>query len=275
MKIDLRELPVASRYEDRYQQYMDIFKQIAHTPAEEEVTVFGAPYCWGPLLYHLNCDALELRVVFDHCLIVKNAARNRLDRTAVEVLCGFRPECTDALWKCDMQWTIPPGRVKTYPDQKEFIVTTNGAFHRPEVLKYLGKLSLYRPTKENVLIVPCAADKPYPSLLHKKCMELMPDDFYIMNATGVLGLVPQDLWGVMPWYDSGMPNEWRLYKTVEWYFSRNLHKKIVVYCDFYSIAIQHALQRSARFVLPVRQYDDYVDLMRPDLLVKLESALTT
>jgi Domain of unknown function (DUF5591) len=277
MKIDLTELPDASRYEDRYQQYMDIFKTIAHTPPEDIVTIEGAPWCWVPLLHHLNCQCWGSRVVFEHCRAVE-AASWWWDRTALEVLCGFRPECVDALWKCDMQWKIPAGRVRKYKPKKEFIVTNNGSFHRPEVLKYMDHLAMYRPTKENVLIVPCAADKPYPSPLHKMCMDLMPDDFYIMNATGVLGLVPQDLWNVMPHYDSGIPNEWRLYKTVLWYFSHRRHNKVVVYCDFYSTAIQHALDRicqSARFVLPPKIYDDYVDLTRPDLLVKLESALNT
>lgn len=280
MHIDLRELPSASRYEDQYQQYMDIFKRIALTPFkdQEDVIVDSPPWCWVPLLEHLKCIVMTPRIVFDHCRVVKEADVIRFNRTAVEVLCGFRPECTDALWKCDVgEWPAPEGRTREYKPQQQFIVTTNGSFHRPEVLRFMEKLKHYHPTKRKVLLVPCAADKPYPSPMHKKCLALMPDDFYMMNATGVLGLVPQEMWDEMPWYDSGVPNEWRLYQTVLWYFTRFPHDKVVVYCDFYSIAIQHALQhvnQSARYVLPVKLYEDYVDLMRPDLLMKLYSALT-
>lgn len=278
MQIDLRTLPAASRYEDRYQQYMDLFNRVAHTPGEVPITVNEPPWSWVPLLEHLRCVCVEPRVAFEHCAIVANAHNTPSDRTYVEVMCGFRPETVDALWKCDMQWDVPKGRVRQYLPKNEFIVTTNGAFHRPEVMAFGDVLRDYKPMKRQVLLVPCAADKPYPSPLHQKCLELMPDDFYLMNATGVLGLVPQDLWSVMPWYDSGIPNEWRLMNTVAWYFNRFPHDRVVVYCDFYSTAIQYGLNRinhPARFVLPVKQYDDYVDLLKPDLLVKLESALKT
>jgi hypothetical protein len=176
-----------------------------------------------------------------------------------------------------MQWIDNPlGRIREYGPEKEFIITTNGGMFRPEVLQFMMQLEHYVPTKKKVLIVPCAADKPYPSPMHQACLDRLPDDYYLMNATGVLGLVPQDMWDVMPWYDSGIPNELRVYKMVQTYFRQHQHTKIVVYGDFNSLMIKEALasigQRAA-FVLPVQVYDDYLDLLDPVRLRALELAL--
>jgi len=278
MHIDLTEMPSGQRYEDRYRGYIEIFERIATTPRGESITINGAPWSWYPLLYHLNCEITESRLVFQHCPIVRDAVTlvNHLDRTAVEVLCCFRPETVDCLWKVDVQWQTD--RVRRYNAFIEFIVTNNGSYHRREVLDYLTTLENYKPTKRNVLLVPCAADKPYPSPLHKECLKLLPSDYYMMNATGVVGLVPQDLWSDMPWYDSGIPNEWRLYRTVHDYFSKHPHDKIVVYCDYYGETIEAALKsigqrEKARFILPIRFYYDYEDLLEPNLLEALRRTL--
>lgn len=276
MDINLERLPSGQTYEDRYQGYMKIFHDIAHTPRQEAITVYHPPYCWVPLLFHLNCEVVEPVENFKHCRLIAKLCHQMMDRTAIEVLCGFRPECVDALWKVDMQWEVD--RVRTYTvSNQEFIVTNNGSFHRPEVLDYLqNHLRGYEPQKRNVLIVPCAADKPYPSPLHKVCLNLLPDDYYMMNATGVVGLVPQELWSVMPYYDSGIPNQWRLFEVARNYFSLFAHDRIVVYCDFYAHVLHAAFKAakvSAKFVLPPIRYDDYVNLMDPDRLYRLREAL--
>jgi hypothetical protein len=282
MDINLKELPRGQTYEDRYQGYMRVFHEIAHVPKQEPVTVYHPPYSWVPLLFHLSCEVVEPVQQFKHCSLIAKLCHQEMDRTAVEVLCGFRPECVDALWKVDVQWTVD--RVHGYPPaNQEFIVTNNGSFHRPEVLNYLRTdLRDYTPPadKESVLIVPCAADKPYPSPMHKICLDLLPNDFYMMNATGVVGLVPQHLWGVMPFYDSGIPNQWRLFEIARDYFTRVGHKRIVVYCDFYAHVLQAAFAaagviKSAEFVLPPIRYDDYVNLMDPDRLYRLRETLQT
>lgn len=279
MDVDLTEMPMGQTYEDRYQGYMDIFKRIAMTPAQERVHVIAPPWSWVPLLRHLHCDLTLPQFFFDHCRVVKGALLGDpgcFDRTLVEVLCNFRPETADALWKCDMQWL--PRRVTTYIPVREFIVTTNGAFHRAEVMEFIGKLGLYKPTKRKVVLVPCAADKPYPSPLHKAILDMLPSDFYLMNATGVLGLVPQDMWSEMPHYDSGIPNRWRLMEQVRQYFTRNEHDRVIVYCDFYSEAIREGFAGIGQydlpeFVLPVKFYYDYVDLMAPSYMNALRRAL--
>lgn len=283
MEIDLTTMPQGKTYEDQYQGYMDVFKRIAQTQKEEVVHVQSPPWSWVPLLSYLKCHWSEPQFFFNHCKMVYGAMQMQpaMDRTALEVLCSFRPETVDALWKCDMQWL--PLRTMAFAPVKEFVVTNNGSFHRKEVLDYMRVLSEYEPpeNKVNVVLVPCAADKPYPSPLHSLVLSMLPDDsWYVMNATGVVGLVPQDLWPLMPHYDSGIPNRWRLFEMVKRYFLRHHHARIVVHCDFYGVAIQQALRNigqldRATFSVAPHFYYDYVDLMKTDHVDALRAALRT
>lgn len=275
IEIDLAVLPGGERYEDRYGGYMKVFEDIAKTPPDEMVRVSNPPWCWVPLLDHLSCLVRNPRVHWPHCRIVGDgtvANKSIVDRTALEILCSFRPETADALWKCDMQWR--PERARAYPTLNEFIITTNGSYHRKEVIDFIEiSLANYKPTKRNVVLVPCAADKPYPSRMHQAVLNMMPESFYMMNATGVLGLVPQDLWPIMPHYDSGIPNDWRLMNIAMDYFSRNKHNDIIVYCDYYNLAIARAFQiigQKATFVNTVKFYYDYIDLCAPERLAVLK-----
>jgi hypothetical protein len=279
-----------SRYEDRYGAYIKIFERIATAPANFKVTVINAPYSWVPLLYHLNCHIASYQVLFEYDARVKGALAGGsdwsepvvLDRSEVEILCSFRPETADALWKIDMQWSCPRGRVRQYepmggPAMRPFMVTTNGAFHRPEVLWFGRRLQEYVPSKRKVVLVPCAADKPYPAPMHQAVLDIMPADYYMMNVTGVLGLVPQDLWKVMPHYDSGIPNRWRVQESIAGYFSNFEHDHIVIYSDFYGEAIALGLMRTpnfadrkATFVIKPKFRPDYLDLMNEKYLSVLK-----
>lgn len=275
--IDLSVLPSGKRYEDTYGSYIDIFHQIAFTPAHVNVVVKGPPHCWVPLLWYLQCQIDNPRVVFEHCTRVKAACGmvGGFDRTEIEVLSSFRPETADALWKIDVQWDCSPDRVRTYLPANDFIVTTNGAFHRPEVLAYEKRLREYKPDKRKVVLVPCAADKPYPAPMHQAILEIMPSDYYMANVTGVLGIVPQDLWPVMPHYDSGIPNRWRVYQAITEYFTLHEHQHIIVYSDFYGQAIQAGVKKAGvsymtTYVVPPVFRADYIDLMNPKLLADLK-----
>jgi hypothetical protein len=278
MKIDLTAMPSGERYEDRYGAYMAIFKQITECN-DELVYVKNPPASWIPLLKYLNCTVYGVQFYFEHDDMVSLVRGYPHDRTAVEVLCGFRPETVDALWKVDTQWEVAPNRRKKSEGKKEFIVTNNGSFHRQEVIDFIGnQLAEYKPKKKKVVLVPCAADKPYPSRMHKAVLDRMPEDYYLANATGVLGLVPQDLWPVMPHYDSGLPNEWRLQQLVKKYFEKYRHEKVVVYLDYYSKAVKLGLERAGYkeeqmvFVNPVIFYFDYLPLHEDEYLKKLEEA---
>jgi len=281
LDVDLAQLPQGQTYEDRYRGYLRVFERIASQPGFVRVIVHNAPWSWVPLLNHLMCDVRSATTVFEHCAIVRDACLSALgpfdyDRTMIEVLCGFRPETVDALWKCDRQWDLPDGRARRYDQVDEFIVTSNGSFDRQEIKDYEEYLREYRPTKKKVVLVPCAADKPYPAPMHKAVLEIMPDDFYMMNVTGVVGLIPQELWPVMPHYDSGIPNEWRVYNAVRKYFDRFEHQRIIGYLDFYSeptrlgISFTKCVGRD-EWVLPVQFYADYLDLMKTEHLAELKA----
>lgn len=274
--IDLTQMPSEFRYEDRYGHYMEIFRTIAYTEPAELVQVVNPPICWIPFLRILGCEVQGCQNYFEHDSILVSMVMQPLDRTAIEVLAGFRPELTDVLWKMDVQWTDAK-RKWNYTEEREFIVTTNGSFHRASILKYLEELRHYTPPCDKVVLVPCAADKPYPAPLHSAVLAMLPSDYYLANLTGVLGIVPQEKWGTMPLYDSGVPYEWRLLNVAREYFTRNKHRRIVVYADFYNLAIQEALRTvtdtDVVFVNEARFYADYLNLLDPQLLAKLQKEL--
>lgn len=282
-EVDLSKLPDGVTYEDKYGGYLKVFEEIANIDVDINVTVNNPPWSWVPLLTYLNCNVISPRLKFKHCSFVRSIFReNNIDRTSLEVLCGFRPETVDALYQIDTGvWSQK--RVMTYPKEKEFIITTNGGFFRQEVRDYLDALQDYIPPKKNVLLVPCAADKPYPAPLHREVLEIMPDSFYLATLTGALGLVPQELWDKMPWYDAGIPNQWRMQNIIYQYFLHKPHKWIVVYCDYQTQAVHNGLWmlgalHDTIFVNDVDEFEDtsiqiYVDLMDPQRLSKLKQAL--
>jgi hypothetical protein len=298
------------RYEDNYGQYISFFADIAARD-DEYLCVVGAPWSWAPLMTALDVNIHSPIRRFRHCEFVERSMGNlggsrslwanprhtlvRVpDRTLLEVLCGLRPELVEVLYRLDTgQMKRSTARTNTlYGPQREFIVTTNGSFFRPEVLAFLKQLKDYTPpilrtrggrASRKVLLVPCAADKPYPAPLHAACLARLPPDYYMACATGVLGLAPQELWPIMPHYDSGIPNQWRLYETIVSYFGQHAHDSIVVYCDFYAHVIAEAFQAlgmfaegeptNIKFVLGTAKYDDYANLMSPENLALLEQAL--
>lgn len=276
--INLAVMPSGARYEDVYGAYLDIFALIAGTPPDEEVVVLHPPLCWIPLLRYLQCEVRSGQEYFpcDAVLVGSRwiSPEVTLTRTEVETIVGLRPELVDALWKCDMQWKSARPR---YESEKSFIVTSNGSFHRKEVVQFMEQVSTYRSAYKNIVLVPCAADKPYPSPLHMSVLNLLGPSWELAVATGVLGIVPQSLWHQMPWYDSGVPNEWRLFQVAKQYFSVNKYDRIVCYIDYYSLALKAAFDALGRedvvFVNPVQFYSDYLDLRDPARLAQLAAAV--
>ena len=280
MEIDLTTMPSGKTYEDRYGKYLDVFKQVYEGSG---VVVISPPACWVPLIWWLGGRIegdtqriFEQDDIYETLLVTGAINRNRIlyDRTLLETLTGVRPELVDALWKSDCEWFSNTAPVRER--EKEFVVTNNGSFHRPEIFTYQEMLRDFVPSKKKCILVPCAADKPYPAKLHKAVLKIMPVDYHLIIATGVLGLVPMELWDKMPHYDSGIPNEWRLMKTVASYFGRHDYHKIVVYCDFYNEALSHGLQgihTEKVFVNPIKFYFNYLDLLDKNRLARLRESL--
>ena len=271
--IDLTKMPEGGRYEDRYGHYLSIFQRVAESSVE--LVVKNAPFSWIPLLTYLGAKCNGGQSYFKHCGLVSRIMFP-CDRLALEATTVYRPECVDALWKADMQWDVR--NMNDFSPEQEFIVSNNGSFHRREVRDYFDRLEAYTPTKKKVVLVPCAADKPYPAKMHQAVLDMLPDDYYLANLTGVLGIVPQDLWEGMPYYDSGIPNEWRLAHILKGYFLRHEHERIVIYADYYNLAADQAITNAGMgdkttFVNEVKFYYDYLDLLDNQRLSKLKEAL--
>jgi hypothetical protein len=285
INVEVEYLHKEGRYEDQYGHYLSFFQLLAEERKSEFVA--NCPASWKPFVEYMGHTVSSTVHHFDSCPAVEAMWPHYHDfpdqRQFIEVVSTFRPELVDALWKFDMQWNVPSFRFDTQPriaEGEEIIISNNGSYHRREIIEYFSKLVSYTPPadKDSVVLVPCAADKPYPAPLHSAVIERMPSNFYLANITGVLGVVPQDLWPTMPLYDSGIPNEWRLVNVATEYFKRNKHSKIVVYIDFYSLALKTAFDKagvdpdSVTWINDIAFYHDYLNLLDEGRLAKLEAA---
>jgi predicted RNA-binding protein len=274
-------------YEDEYGQYLAIFREVASLPPDIPVVVSGAPFTWVPLLRYLRCQCVSPQVWFPHCWTMRDVAFefDPSDRTMVEAFSCLRPELVDALWKCDMQWM---SQRPLYNKSGPFVITNNGSFHRREVTTFLQRiefeLTKKRTEKElaidKVVLLPCAADKPFPAPMHQRVLDMLPPtgSWHAMIATGVCGLVPDTLWAEMPWYDSGIPNRWRVFTATRDYFKRRPHSRVILYMDFYSQAVHAGLAAADHLgvttaVNPVQFYEDYLDLNDPERLKQLNTII--
>ena len=258
-------------YEHEYERYLDFFKLLAYS--ETAVRCENVPPSWWPFIWYMGhhpsaaCGGLAYAHDADAgCIdwssaVVRVTNEGRDARHIVEMASSAHPELVHALYLYDTAW---PRRTR-HPHFPAFPVTCNGSFFRPEITAYLELLDGYAPTKRRAVVVPCAAHKPYPSPMHDAVRRAIPEHWDIIVATGVLGLVPCDLWPEMPEYDSGVPNLFRCEEVVRWYFSRNEYERVVVYSDFYAYAIARGMPRGtrARFVFGDHYRDSYDNLLLP------------
>lgn len=270
-------------YESTYGQYIEFFKRLATSPERLELRLI--PVTWAPFAMYLGHTVINYVYEFPSCVVVANMIRHYNEyqdkRAFVEAVSTFRPELSDTLWKYDIEWAadVPAERRNRHVmPGHEILITNNGSFHRPEIMNYFPELDAYVPTKSKVVMVPCAADKPYPSVLHQAVLDIMPEDFYLANLTGALGVVPMDHWGIMPNYDAGIPNQWRLMNVAKKYFETHKHERIVVYSDFNCMPLHYGLRLAGvpddivTWVNPLIEYDNYLDLCAPERLAELRTA---
>lgn len=280
--INLAELPKGVTYENTYGAWLSIFRRVAESECKPELR--NAPPCWAPLLYYLGANVLTLQEHFAEDkltdfipLDLKAAESRNMLRELVEIYSVFRPELVDALYKSDVEWrTI--GR-RQGPPKQAFNVTSNNSFFRPEVLRYFTEvLPSYRQVKKKCVIVPCAADKPYPAPLHRAVREYVGNDYEMIIASGVLGLVPESLWGISPEYDSGLPYEWRIMQVVREFFATHRYERILVYSEYNSLAIKRGLAEAGIslptvvYLFQPRYYTAYEDLLDQKHLIRLREA---
>lgn len=277
--VDLIELPLGGTYEDTYGSWLDIFKTVHSWRSKgKKVTVVDCPGSWVILFRYMGCSITGIRFgQFVNDSIGSYAvslSTEQVNRTLVEVLSCFRPEVVDALWKIDNEWG---GIDYQDEDDSNFIITCNGGFYRREIREYLTRLSKYRESKNKVVLVPCSADKPYPSELHSLIIERLPSDYYLAIVTGALGIVPYGLWDKMPNYDLGVPNHSRVIEIVTDYFLRNRHSVVISYLDFYNTSIatvfkilpKTSVPEGVVFINEVKPCNNYVDLQSERRLNKL------
>ncbi len=286
MEFDCEELlgeGKGENYAHEYAGYLNFFALLGN--ATKPIKCRNVPSCWAPFVCYLGhavestADHWDLDGLDWHRQYLQSVDKRRV----VEVASAARPELVHALYLADTEWPCPLRSPAT--PQKEFVVTCNGSYFRPEIRAYQQALAGYAPAHTRAVIVPCAAAKPYPAPLHRAVIAALDrlgllDRWHLIIATGVLGLVPEDLWDEMPLYDSGMPNWERCRRAVEWYFTRHPYKALVVYSDFYAPAIYDGLYAAnfsqaldTEFVLGWHWRDSYENLLLPEHLQRLEVAL--
>lgn len=276
-------------YEATYLGWVNFLRNLAVAPKRTRVAV---PRSWAPFVHYMGHQVAHFLNWFPEDEILWHG--DRLpgpdgERRLVEVMSACRPELVHALYEWDTDWRHAENakaRVRHRPADPDhmFVVTGNASFYRPEVLAYLDELHAWQPSYDpettHVILVPCAADKPYPAPLHKKIRErLTTRKIYQIVVTGVLGLVPEALWDTCPKYDSGLPNQLRVTAEVDRYFGKHYHRHVHVYSDFYAKSIERGAL--ARFLgdvfhwpLGVRKEEDgYLDLMADAHLSALERSI--
>lgn len=271
-------------YTHEYDNYLNFFHFLACS--DTQITCTNVPSCWGPFILYLghkvDSDAIyeegEHEKAWDCCnfhwLRFYQDAKDK--RRAVEIVSACRPELVHALYCADTEW--PCLLREKHKHEKSFYVTCNASFFRPEVLEYKKKLMAYKPKVQKAVLVPCAAAKPYPAPLHKEVLKRINlKEWHVITATGVLGLVPQELWHIMPHYDSGLPNIINCSQTVEWYFTKHKYTHLLIYSDFYAYAIRLGLDECSwdgkkRFVCGSHYRDHYENLLEEKNLLAFEEA---
>ena len=267
-------------YAHEYDGFLGFFRSLGH--ATEAQVCLNVPRSWAPFVAYLGHTVKSVQAVKEwgeaegpglDWLAAYRAAAD--PRRVVEMASTARPELVHALYLADTEWPCPL-RARG-PLQPAFPVTCNGSFFRREVLGYTRRLQSYTPPPgvQRAVIVPCAAVKPYPSPLHKAVQQRLPDrSWHVIVATGVLGLLPEELWPVAPEYDSGLPYLDRVTQTARWYFSRHHYGRVVVFSDFYAYALRQGLRDVPRlpvsYVLGDHYRDTYENLLLPEHLNRLE-----
>lgn len=268
-------------YAHEYDEYLDFFRMLGHASAP--ITCLNVPRQWVPMVKHLGHTVESVAPFFDLALdgldwgVAYDQATD--PRRVVEVASTCRPELVHALYCADTEW---PCRLRKHELKKEFVVTCNGSFFRPEVETYRQLLRGFNPESNCAVLVPCAAAKPYPAPLHRAVLERLPKHapgkWHVIIATGVLGLIPQELWDYAPHYDSGVPYIDRVVQTVRWYFTKHRYQKLVVFSDFYAYAIRLGLSQlldkpNVRYVFGSDYRDTYENTTLMEHLDRLEVAL--
>lgn len=280
-------------YEATYLGWIEFFKEIAH--ANSRVMVRDYPRSWTQFIRYMGHTSMSYQLWFlEDSLVLFNEQRSEhiygnyeVERRIVEIASTMRPELAHALYLWDTQWHSHPNavermRFRENQKSKEFVVTCNASFFRKEVMDYFKLLDEWTPPIEyygkQVILCPCAADKPYPAPLHKAIRCVAPEA-YLIVVTGVLGVVPESLWSVAPNYDAGIPYNERVRGAVAQFFSRfplPRGRRPIIYSDYLHRVIEQGLSSAGQAYASVFDTtpaeEGYMDLMDSMNLERLKNA---
>jgi hypothetical protein len=247
-------------YEDTYGGWLKQLQAVAEAP-DGELMLVGAPGSWHPLLWYLGEKQFDAD------------SRAPFRRHEVEAACAAEPVLVDALWRADMRW----GGTRRHIYEEAFPIATYSGFWRPEILGFMHLVrDMPLSGKTKCILLPCAADKPYPSPLHKRVRELAGHDYELIVVSSVVGCAPEGAWDALPKYDAGLPYFDRVASSVKQYFSERPYEKLVVYSDMLQHDIREGLHMLdvdvvAPFAFPKRC--DYRDLLDEGMLAGLKEVL--
>jgi hypothetical protein len=241
-------------------------KEIAEAPMSH-VLVDGFPTRWGMLLWYLGADMSTQHPSLQH------VRPTELRRHQVEAECANAPILVDALWRADMRWTGE----RRHGFEAEFPIATYSGFWRPEILLFMNRVEReHVMTHERCVLVPCSADKPYPSRLHQAVREAVGPDYEMIATSSAVGVAPESFWHLMPHYDAGLPYFDRAFDTSHRFFSHagRRYKRIINYTDMLQWDIREGFNSTINddvMYEPVwfPRRCDYQDLMAPENLEKL------
>lgn len=241
--------PWRGSYAHEYDGYLAFFRLLGHSSVR--YGCHHVPMSWAPFIRYLGHNVLSTSTRYSiPGLDWLEAWNNSNDkRHVVEIASTTRPELVHGLYLADTEWPVPLRANVSF--LQKFPVTNNGSFFRAEVEAFRRRLRAWEKPEEIVraVVVPCAAEKPYPAALHRAVLERVgrladAAKWHLIIATGVLGLAPQELWSCAPSYDSGLPNLDRVTQTTAWYFTRHRYERVVVFSDFYAYAFRHGMLRA-------------------------------
>jgi predicted RNA-binding protein len=180
----------------------------------------------------------------------------------------------DALWRADMKWT---GERRHQPDAGPFPIATYSGFWRPEIMSYIERVrEAFVPTKDRCIVLPCAADKPYPAPIHRIVKDIAGSRYEIIAASTAIGYAPESMWPGMPLYDAGLPFFERFKELSKEFWKKHAkhYKKVIIYTDMLQSDIAAHVPRSIRSI-PVKfpRRCDYKPLLWDRYLNKLRTAV--
>ena len=239
----LEEVMEGKSYSDTYGQYIDCLMNAT------EIDI--CPRSWVGILKARGCKIDSIKNIFDEDFSLPTDY-DYTNTNLLEMYSSVRPETNDALFKLYNDGELD---VKFH-----MFVNHNTSFFRPYFTNWI-KANDRIDGRRKCVISNCSANKPYPDTLHKVIKEHYPDHSLLV-VTGVLGVVHEADFNIMPDYDSSMPNQKRIEEEVIRWFKRNDYDEIVILTEFNQQSFMPqllTLQQNAKIInkFPTEKLYDY------------------